>query len=290
MRSLLFVPATDRRKLDKALTSGADVVIVDLEDSVAASAKAAGRAAMVEFVAALAGLAERPRLHVRINGFGSGLTDADLDAAVAAGADGIMLPKAGGGPDVTRLDAKIAVAEAVHDVPEGRTRVVAIVTETAHAVFQTGTYRGATRRLSGMAWGAEDLSADLGATAARDPDGGFLDTFRLARALTLLGAVAAEVAPIDGVFTDFRDLDGLAAECREAARDGFTAKMAIHPAQVPVINAAFTPTAEAIAEAERIVAAFAAAGDPGVIALDGAMLDRPHLLRSRRVLARAGVA
>ncbi len=287
MRSLLFVPATQPAKLDKALSSGADVVIVDLEDSVAADAKGAGRAGMVAFLAEHAAKTERPAIHVRVNGFASGFADADIDAAVAAGADGIMLPKAGGGADVTRLDAKIAVAEAVHGVPEGRTRIVAIVTETAHAVFQTGTYRGASRRLAGMAWGAEDLSADLGAAATRDETGGFHDAFRLARTLTLLGAVAAETAPIDGVYTDFRDLDGLAAECRAAARDGFTAKMAIHPAQVPVINAAFTPSAEEVAEAERIVAAFAAAGDPGVLALDGVMLDRPHLVRARRTLSRA---
>ncbi len=288
MRSLLFVPATAPDKLAKAMASGADAVIVDLEDSVAADAKAEGRAGMSAFVAAQAPLAPRPRLFVRINGFGTGFADADLDAAVAAGADGIMLPKAGGGPDITRLDAKIAVAEAVHGIAEGHTRILAIVTETAHAVFQTGTYRGASRRLSGMAWGAEDLSADLGAATARGPDGGFLDTFRLARTLTLLGAVAADCAPIDGVYTDFRDPDGLAAECRAAARDGFTAKMAIHPAQIATINAAFTPSAAEVAGAARIVEAFAAAGDPGVLALDGVMLDRPHLMRARRVLARAG--
>lgn len=290
MRSLLFVPASDARKLEKALASGADVVIADLEDSVAADAKEAARAVVVAFLKTHAGRPDRPRLHVRINGFDTGLADRDIDAAVAAGADALMLPKAAGGMDITRLDAKIAVAEAVHDIPEGRTRIVAIVTETAHAVFQTGTYRGASHRLTGMAWGAEDISADLGATAARRPDGGFHDTFRLARTLTLLGAVAAEVTPIDGVYTDFRDLDGLKAECEAAARDGFTAKMAIHPAQVAVINAAFTPDAAAIDEARRIVEAFRAAGDPGVVGLDGKMLDRPHLLRARRLLARAGVA
>ena len=212
MRSLLFVPAADPRKLEKGLACGADVLLIDLEDSVAADAKAAARATMAEFVRANLATSERPKLFVRINGFSTGLSDADLDAAVAAGAEGIMLPKAGGGMDVTRLDAKIAVAEAIHGVPEGRTRILAIVTETAHAVFQTGTYRGASHRLAGMAWGAEDLSADLGAAATRAADGGFLDAFRLARTLTLLGAAAAEVTPIDGVHTEFRDLDGLRAE------------------------------------------------------------------------------
>ncbi len=290
MRSLLFVPALDARKLEKSLGSGADVIIADLEDSVAADAKETARAVVVDFLKTTAGRVDRPKLHVRINGFDTAQADRDIDAAVAAGAEGLMLPKAAGGMDVTRLDAKIAVAEAVHGVPEGRTRIVAIVTETAHAVFQAGTYRGASHRLAGMAWGAEDLSADLGAATARGPNGDFLDTFRLARTLTLLGAVAAEVTPIDGVYTDFRDLDGLRAECEAAARDGFTAKMAIHPAQVAVINAAFTPSAEAIAEAHRVVAAFRVAGDPGVVGLDGRMLDRPHLLRARRLLARAGVA
>lgn len=288
MRSLLFVPATAPEKLVKALGSGADVVIVDLEDSVAADAKEAGRAGMVAFVTAQAAAADRPKIFVRVNAFATGLVDADLDAAVAAGCDGIMLPKAAGGAEITRLAAKIAVAEAVHGIAEGRTEIIAIVTETAYAVFQTGTYKGASRRLVGMAWGAEDLSADLGATTARGPDGAFLDPYRLARTMTLLGAVAAECAPIDGVHTDFRDLDGLAAECAAAARDGFTAKMAIHPAQVPVINAAFTPSADEVAEAERIVAAFAAAGDPGVLALDGVMLDRPHLVRAKRRLSRVG--
>jgi len=290
MRSLLFVPALDARKLEKSLGSGADVIIADLEDSVAPDAKETARAVVVEFLRGHAGRIDRPKLYVRINGFDTAHVDRDIDAAVAAGAEGLMLPKAAGGADVTRLDAKIAVAEAVHGIPDGRTRIVAIVTETAHAVFQTGTYRGASHRLAGMAWGAEDLSADLGATAVRGADGTHLDTFRLARTLTLLGAVAAEVTPIDGVYTDFRDLDGLRAECEAAARDGFTAKMAIHPAQVAVINAAFSPSEAAIAEAHRVVAAFREAGDPGVVGLDGKMLDRPHLLRARRLLARAGVA
>jgi citrate lyase subunit beta/citryl-CoA lyase len=289
MRSLLFVPALDAAKLEKSLGSGADVIIADLEDSVAAADKERAREVVVDFLKRQVGRSDRPKLHVRINGFDTPHADRDIDAAVAAGAEGLMLPKAAGGMDVTRLDAKIAVAEAVHGIPEGRTRIVAIVTETAYAVFQTGTYRGASHRLAGMAWGAEDLSADLGAAVARGPDGGFLDTFRLARTLTLLGAVAAEVTPIDGVYTDFRDLDGLRAECEAAARDGFTAKMAIHPAQVAVINAAFTPSDAAIDEAKRVVEAFRAAGDPGVVGLEGKMLDRPHLVRAKRLLVRAGV-
>ncbi len=236
MRSLLLVPASDPRRMEEALGSGADVIVVDLEGLVAAADKLTARAAMADFVAAHAGQPERPRLHVRINGFSSGLTDLDLDAAVAAGAEGIMLPQAGGGTDVTRLDAKIAVAEAVHGLPDGRTRITALTGESAHAVFQAGTYRGASHRLAGLAWGAERLAADLGARAVRGAGGELLDAFRMARALTLLGAVAAGVTPIDGLHGGF---DGLEAACRDAARDGFTAKLAADAAQVAVINAVF---------------------------------------------------
>jgi len=284
MRSLLIVPAVDPEALAAALASGADVVVVDLEDTVAAEAKATGRAAMAAFVAANAARTERPRLHVRINGFAGDLLDADLDAAIAAGCDGIVLPKAGGGMEITRLDAKIAVAEAVHAIPEGRTRIVAEVAETAHAVLQTGGYRGVSRRLIGMGWEAADLAADLGAGATHDADGALLDPFRLARALTLLGAVAAECAPIDAPTRDAGDLDRLAAECRAAARDGFTAKFAIDPAQVATINAAFTPDAAAIAEAERVVAA----GERAAAMPDGVVVERARLARARRLLARAG--
>ncbi|WP_407050607.1 HpcH/HpaI aldolase/citrate lyase family protein [Methyloraptor flagellatus] len=290
MRSLLFVPADSPRKLEKALASGADVLIVDLEDSVAAGAKAAARASAAAFLREVAATTERPKLYVRINAFVTGLVDADLDAVLGAGAEGIMLPKAGGGQDVTRLDAKIAVHEAIHGLGDGAIRVIAIATEMASALFQMGSYRGASRRLAGLAWGAEDLAADIGVPANRDATGAFLDPFRLARTLALLGAVGAEVVPIDGVYTAFRDLDGLRRECAEAVRDGFTAKMAIHPDQVAVINDAFTPSVDAVERARRVVEAFAAAGDAGVIGLDGAMLDRPHLRQAERLLARAASA
>ncbi len=286
MRSLLIVPAVAEERLVAALVCGADAIVVDLEDSVAAEAKTAGRTAMAAFVAANAAIPDRPRLFVRVNGFAGGLVDADLDAAVAAGCDGIVLPKAGGGMEITRLDAKIAVAEAVHAIPEGRTRIVAEVAETAQAVLQIATYRGASRRLVGMAWGAEDLANDLGASATHGDGGVLLDAFRLARTLTLLGAVAADCMPIDEPCRAVDDLDGLAADCRASARDGFTAKFAVDPAQVATINAAFTPDAAQIDAAARIVAAFAAAGD-ATATLDGAVLDRARLGRARRVLDRA---
>lgn len=290
MRSLLFVPGDSAKKMDKALSSGADVLILDLEDSVAASAKVEARSVVAAFVAAVRDAPARPRLFVRVNAFDTGLTDGDLDTVMAAAPDGVMLPKAGGGPDVTRLDARLAVREAEHDLTDGATEILVVATETAGALFQLGSYRDASPRLRGLSWGGEDLSAELGATTTRTDDGSFTDPFRMARALCLAGAVHAGVAPIDAVYTNFRDLDGLAAEARDAARDGFTAKMAIHPAQVPAINAAFTPSPETLAHAQRIVAAFAVAPDAGVVGIDGEMVDRPHLRRAERVLERARLA
>lgn len=287
MRSLLFVPADSPRKLARALGCRADVLILDLEDSVALPAKEAARRGAAEFLGLHRGRSDRPALYVRINGLGTGLADADLDAVMPAGPDGIVLPKSRGGADVTHLDAKLAVCEAMSDLADGTTGIVPVATETAEAVFGLGTYRGASARLAGLTWGAEDLSADLGATTNRGPDGRVTEPFRLARSLCLFGAVAAEVAPIDTVYPDYRDRDGLRREALEAARDGFTGKLAIHPDQVAVINDVFTPSAEAVAAARRIVDAFAAAGDAGVIGLDGAMLDRPHLTRAETLIARA---
>ena len=291
MRSLLFVPGDSPRKLDKAVESGADVLLLDLEDSVATDAKPAAREATAAFLRRTRDVPGRPRLYVRINALGSGLADADLDVVMAAGPDGILLPKAVGGRDVTHLDAKIAVREAVDELADGATEIVAIATETAASLFAMGSFQGASRRLRGLTWGAEDLSADLGAIRQRDADGRFTDAFRLARTLCLAGAVAAGVAPIDTIYAAFRDLDGLAAEAEEAALDGFTGKLAIHPAQVPVINAAFTPTAAALGRAQAVLAAFAAAGPgAGVVSLDGAMLDQPHRVQAERLIARARAA
>lgn len=286
MRSLLFVPGDSAAKLAKALGSGADALILDLEDSVAPDAKAAARAVTRAFLAEHGKAAGRPRLYVRLNGLTTGLIEDDLDAVMPGAPDGVMLPKAEGGVDVAHLSAKLAVREAESDLPDGGTRILAIATETAKGVFALGTFAGASRRLEGLAWGAEDLSADLGAETNRQADGRFAEPYRLARALTLMGAAAAEVAAVDTVFTNFRDLDGLAAECEASRRDGFSAKMAIHPAQVPVINAAFTPTPEALARARAIIAAFAGAPGAGVVGLSGEMLDRPHLKRAERTLAR----
>jgi citrate lyase subunit beta/citryl-CoA lyase len=288
MRSLLFVPGDSARKLEKALGSGADVLLIDLEDSVALASKEEARRVTAEFLQAANSQAARPLLYVRVNGLTTGLTDADLDGIMPAGPDGIVLPKTVGGPDVSHIGAKLAVREAEYDLPDGGTKVIAIATENALGVFALGTFGGCSHRLAGIAWGGEDLSADIGAETNRREDGSYTEPYRLARALTLLGATAAEVEPIDSVFTNFRDMEGLAAECREARRDGFIAKMAIHPAQVPVINEAFTPSAEALAKARAVVDAFAANPGLGVVGVEGEMLDLPHLKRSERLLARAG--
>jgi citrate lyase subunit beta / citryl-CoA lyase len=286
MRSLLFVPADSESKLDKALASGADALILDLEDSISTERKALARETALAFLGRARRDDDAPRLYVRVNGLATGLTDDDL-AVVAGRPDGVMLPKAEGGAAVVHLDAKLTAREALHGVPDGEVRILALATETAKALFLAGTFAGASARLSGLTWGAEDLSAELGAEANRGADGRFLDPYRLARSLCLAGAAAAQVQAIDTVYVDFRNAEGLRRECEEARRDGFTAKLAIHPAQVPVINEVFTPTAAAIAKAEAIVAAFAAEPGAGVVGIEGVMYDRPHLARARQLLARA---
>ena len=290
MRSLLFVPADAAKKLDKAMTSGADALIVDLEDSIPAPGKSDARLSAAAFIRDAVTATHRPRLLVRINGFATGLADADLDTIVPARPDAIMLPKAEGGADVVRADAKLLAREAMAGLPDGCIKIVAIATETATALFLAGTYCGASERLEALTWGAEDLSAELGAEANRDGDGRFLDPYRLARALCLAGAASARVQAIDTVTVDFRNAAALRRETEEARRDGFTGKMAIHPAQVPIINEVFTPSPAALAQARAVVAAFEANPGKGTVGIDGVMYDRPHLERARQVLARAEAA
>lgn len=289
MRSLLFVPGDSPRKLEKGLISGADILLIDLEDSVALPAKEEARRVTSEFLREQQAKTERPRLFVRVNGLTTGLIDADLDGVMGAGPDGIVLPKTVGGADVAHLGAKLAVREAEFGLEDGATRILAIATENAAGVFALGTFAGASHRLMGLTWGGEDLSADLGAEANRDESGAYTEPYRLARSLTLFGAAAAGVDAVDSVFTNFRDMAGLEAECRAARRDGFVAKMAIHPAQVPVINEAFTPSPEAIERAQAVIEAFSNNRGAGVVGVNGEMLDRPHLLRAERLLRRAGL-
>jgi citrate lyase subunit beta / citryl-CoA lyase len=286
MRSLLFVPGDSESKLDKALNTGADALIVDLEDSVASSRKAAARAIARTFLDKASPLAERPQLLVRVNGLDTGLTDDDLDAVLPGKPDAIMLPKAQGGTSIAHLDAKLTVREAIHGLREGRVRIVALATETAAALFAAGTYGGSSPRLTALSWGAEDLSADLGAETNRDGHGHFTAPFVWARNLCLAGAAAAEIAAIDTVFIDFRNPEGLRREAEEARRDGFAGKLAIHPNQVAIINEVFTPSAAAIANAQAVIAAFATNPGAGVLGVNGVMYDRPHLERAKRLLAR----
>ncbi|MGN6095066.1 MAG: HpcH/HpaI aldolase/citrate lyase family protein [Bosea sp. (in: a-proteobacteria)] len=287
MRSLLFVPGDSPKKQQKGLESGADALILDLEDSVALDAKPQARAITLDFLRTARALPSRPRLIVRINGLTTGLSEADLDAVMPGAPDAIMLPKSEGGIDVGHLAAKIAVREAEADLPDGATGILPIATENGKGVFGLGTYARASHRLMALTWGAEDLSADLGAETNRLEDGSYADPYRLARTLTLFGASAAQVDAIDSVFTNFRDEAGLRAECVAARRDGFTGKMAIHPAQVAPINEVFAPSPEALAKAEQIIALFAANPGAGVIGLHGEMLDRPHLIRAERLVTRA---
>lgn len=287
MRSLLFVPADSAKKLDKGMTSGADALIVDLEDSIAPAGKAKARFSAAAFLKEATAAKTRPYLLVRVNSLKTGLIDADLDAIVPARPDAIMLPKAEGGASIVHADAKLAVREAQSGLADGHIKIAAIATETAAALFLAGTYTGASNRLSALTWGAEDLSAELGAEKNRDSEGVLLDPYRLARALCLAGAAAAGVPAIDTVFVDFRDTEAFRRECGAGRRDGFSGKMAIHPAQVPIINAIFTPTPEALRQARAIVDAFAVSPDTGVVGIDGQMFDQPHLTRAKRLLARA---
>jgi citrate lyase subunit beta/citryl-CoA lyase len=287
MRSALFVPGDSEKKLEKALGSGADALIIDLEDSVSADAKAAARKIAARFLSEAKAQGPRPRLFVRVNGLETQAIDDDLDAIMRSAPDGIVLPKSLGGASVQHLGARLAVHEAQSGLVDGSTRIIAIATESARAMFGLGSYVGCSARLEGLAWGGEDLSADLGARTNRLPGGAYAAPYQLARSLTLIGACAAQVVAIDSAFADFHDSEGLREEAEGGAREGFGAKLAIHPAQIEIIHAAFTPSREALAEARAIVAAFAASPGAGVVARNGAMLDRPHLLRAKRTLARA---
>lgn len=271
-RSWLFVPADDERKVAKATASEADAVIFDLEDSVAPDRKAAAR----ELLKAIGPRDGGPRWWVRINPIGSEFHKDDLKVLKLPDLEGIVLPKAESGADVTHL------AHSTGGIP-----IHAIVTETAASLFGLLSYRDMRSPLVAMSWGAEDLSAALGASSKYDADGSLSFTYRMARSLCLAGAVAAGVQPVDGVFADFRDEAGLIAEARAAAREGFTGKLAIHPGQVGPINAAFTPSADEVAHAQAIVDAFAADPSAGVLSVGGKMVDRPHLVQAERVLARA---
>ena len=271
-RSWLFVPADSEKKVAKAIASDADAIIFDLEDSVSLDRKQIAR----ELLKALGPRDGGPRWWVRINPLRTDHHKPDLEVFASADFEGVVLPKAESGGDVIELS---------HTT--GHLPIHAIVTETPASLFGLLSYREPSCPLVAMCWGAEDLSAALGASSKYDADGSLSFTYRLARSLTLAGAVAAGVQPVDGVFADFRDEAGLTAEAIAAAREGFTGKLAIHPDQVAPINAAFTPSADDIAHATKIIAAFAAEPAAGVLSVDGRMVDRPHLIQAKAVLARA---
>jgi citrate lyase subunit beta/citryl-CoA lyase len=288
MRSLLFVPADGGSKLDKAFGSGADAVILDLEDSIAPERKGQARAAALDFLESAQPKEDRPRLLVRINGLDTGMTDADLDAVVPGKPDAILFPKAEGGASVTHLDAKLTAREAIAGLPEGHIKILAQAVESAAGFFLAGTLRNCSARLIGLTWGPEDLSAELGAETNRDAAGELTEPYRLARSMCLYGAAAAKVPAIETIHVDFRNAEVLRCDTELSRRDGFSGRLAIHPAQVPVINEVFTPSPEQIAKAKAVVAAFAAQPGAGTVGIDGKMFDRPHLLRAQALLARIG--
>ncbi|RJF85357.1 HpcH/HpaI aldolase/citrate lyase family protein [Sphingomonas cavernae] len=279
LRSLLFVPGDRPDRMEKAaVASGADALILDLEDAVALTQKDVARTEIGKFL-------QRDRqlpVFVRVNPLDSGMTDEDLAAVLPGKPDGIVLPKAEGRTSLKDLDSKLDWAGAQDVV------ILPIATETAAAMFQLGSYGGVTNRLIGLTWGAEDLPAAIGAVTSREDDGSYTAPYQVARSLTLFGAHAAGVQAIETVYPAFKDLDGLAVYAARGRRDGFTGMMAIHPTQVPVINAAFTPSEAEIEHARSVIAAFAANPQAGALSLDGRMIDRPHVKQAERILAAAG--
>ncbi len=280
IRSYLFVPGDSERKMEKALRSGADALILDLEDSVHEESRPLAREFVKEFL--LAGNARH--CWVRINALDTPDAELDLAVVMAGAPEGIVLPKPTGVADSRRLSQLLEPLEAKNGVAVGSTHILPITTERPRALFSMGDYRAATPRLAGLCWGAEDLSAAIGASATRDEEGNWLAPYQLARSLCLFAAASAGVDAIDTVYTDFRDATGLAKYASAARRDGFSGMLAIHPAQVAIINKAFSPTAEEIAHAQRIVDLFTENPDAGVIGLDGEMLDRPHLIKAKNLL------
>lgn len=287
-RSWLFVPGDSEKKLGKAASTGADAIIVDLEDSVVPAAKTAARDTAARWLDAHRAHVTQGRAMqrwVRINALDSGLWRDDLAGVMAAAPDGVMLPKAEGPEAVRHLAAELYELEQGHHLPIGSTRILPLVSETARAALTIETYAGERhQRLIGLTWGAEDLSADIGASRKHEAGGGWTDVFRMVRARTLLTAHACEVLAIDTLHADFADVAGLKAAAKASAADGFAGMLAIHPAQVPVINAAFTPDETKLAEARAIVAAFEENPTAGALQIEGRMIDRPHLRLARRML------
>jgi citrate lyase subunit beta/citryl-CoA lyase len=283
LRSLLFVPADSERKLAKSTASPADVLILDLEDAVAEAHKAAARGMAAEFIATEAARLAA-RLFVRINPLESALAMGDLAAVVAPGLAGIVLPKTRSAADVVRLGHCLDALEARAGMPGGSVSILPVATETAQAMLNMQSFAGPVARLAGVTWGAEDLSAAIGAVSNREDDGSWSPLYALANSMCLCAAAAAGVPAIDTLYADFRDLGGLASDCRSSRRRGFRGRIAIHPDQVATINEAYSPTEAELIHARRIVDAFSANPDAGALSIDGVMVDKPHLAQALRTL------
>jgi citrate lyase subunit beta/citryl-CoA lyase len=290
LRSLLFIPGDSEKKLARADTAGADAIILDLEDSVAPSGKQAARTLVAAFLAERPPAARATELWVRINALDEDAALTDLAAVVAASPDGIILPKSTGARSVQHLSHFLDALEVQAGLARGAIAILPVATETPAAALRLSSYATIPLpRLRGLTWGAEDLSAAIGASTNIDASGGWALTYRIARSLTLLAAHAANVQAIETLYVDFRDAEGLRLSCRAARAEGFSGRLAIHPAQVGVINESFTPAEAEIDHARRVIAAFDAAPGAGVVGLDGRMLDIPHLKQARRTLAAAGL-
>lgn len=286
MRSWLFAPGDSQKKIEKAAGGSADIILFDLEDAVAEEEKPKARELISAFLKSQSAEA-RQRLWVRVNPLDGPHTLTDLAAIMPGAPGGIMLPKARGRHDVDVLDHYLSALEVANGIEEGSTKVLVLVTETAEGMLNTGVYKDAPR-VVGLSWGAEDLADDLGASDNLNPDGSYGFTYELARSMCLLGAAAAGVAAIETIQGDFKDLEGLRRRAEKVRRDGYRGMLAIHPAQVDVINDAFTPSEEELTAAQEIVDLFAANPGVGTIGHKGAMLDRPHLARAKNLLAQAG--
>jgi citrate lyase subunit beta / citryl-CoA lyase len=288
MRCALFVPADSEKKLASARHSGSDALILDLEDAVSFDAKDKARRLAGLFLHANMQEKLHAQIYVRVNGLRSGLVEDDLDAVMRFQPYGIILPKAEGLRDVEHLGIKLAVREAEYGWEDGSTRILPMVAETARgALLMPSFIDRPNHRLAGLAWGAEDLATDIGATSNRDMNGAYTEPFRMVRHQVLMTSAAAGVLAIDAVHSGYRDSAGLERECVEAARDGFKGKFAIHPDQVSIIQKAFTPSPLAVEQARAVVAAFEKQGT-GTIGYEGDMLDLPHLIRARQILEQAG--
>jgi citrate lyase subunit beta/citryl-CoA lyase len=287
LRSLLFVPGDSEKKLAKGVTTAADALILDLEDSVAPERTAIARSMVAEFLNAHTHRASQ-QLWVRINPLQSPQALADLAAVMPSKPDGIMLPKPLSGLHAQQLDHYLSALETREGIALGSTRIIPVATEVPGALFDLQSYAGSTARLQGLTWGAEDLATAVGASTNRDASGEFTFTYKLARSLCLLASAHAQIQAIDTLSVDFKNMTSLATDVQLARTEGFSGKLAIHPDQVAVINQGFTPSAQELNHAQRIVEAFAHAQGAGAVQLDGKMVDKPHLTQALRLLHLSG--